>query len=134
MRTGAAGGAVIVIVGVLAGCGGGGNGTSAASCTGPQVTFSPAQAVVGQEVTATVEWLRSGCDDTGGADEERPLVDVPVSFVQGSTSVPLGEVSAAGARYGATVVFPVPAAAVPGPAGLGVAGFGDLSATLTVLP
>jgi len=132
MRIGAAG--AVTALGLLAGCSAGGGGTSAASCTGPQVTLAPTQAAVGQEVTATVEWLHSGCNDTGGADEERPLVDVPVSFVQGSTTVLLDEVSGAGERYSATLVFPVPAEATPGPAGLAVAGSGVSPTTFTVLP
>jgi len=132
MRIGAAG--AVAGLALLAGCSAGGGGTSAAACAGPQLTLSPAEATVGQQVTATVEWLHSGCDDTGGADEERPLVDVPVSFVQGGTTVLLDEVSGTGERYSATLVFPVPAEATPGPAELTVAGSGVLPATLTVLP
>ena len=122
---------LLALAALLAGCAGGGAG-AAASCVGPLVSLSPASAAVGDEVTVDVEWLREGCNDTPGADEERALIDVPVSFVQGGTEVRLGTVSGTGERYAGTLTTAVPSAGVPGPAVV-VVGEGS-SAALTVLP
>jgi hypothetical protein len=121
-----------VVAVLLTGCGAGGAAGAAASCVGPQLTLVPDRAAAGQQVTLSVEWLREGCDDHTGADEERPLTDVPVSFVQGATTVPLGAVSGTGDRYAGSLTVAVPGDAGPGPAEvrLGAGGRADL----TVLP
>jgi hypothetical protein len=114
------------------GCGAGGGAGAASSCVGPQLTLVPDRAAVGQEVTVGVEWLREGCDDHPGADEERPLTDVPVSFVQGATEVRLGTVSGTGDRHAGSVTVTVPSSAGPGPAEVRLGAGGR--AGLTVLP
>ena len=116
---------------LLVGCGTGGAG-AAASCVGPQVTLAPGAAAVGEEITVTVEWLREGCNDHSGADEERPRTDVAVSFVQGESEVPLGTVSGTGERFSGTLTAVVPAVGRPGVATVGVGP--GASAELTVLP
>ena len=83
-------------------------------------------------MTVRVEWLHEGCDDHSGADEERPLTDVPVAFVQGGTEVRLGTVSGTGERYAGTLTAVVPPGGVPGAAVVTV-GEGS-TAALTVLP
>jgi hypothetical protein len=70
---------------------------------------------VGDDVTVRVDWLREGCDDYSGADEERSPTDVPVVFVQGGTRVPLGTVSGSGDRHAGDLTVPLPEAA-PGAA------------------
>jgi hypothetical protein len=125
-------GAAVVLLSALVSSGCAGSGGVAASCVGPQVALTPAEAAVGERVTVTVEWLREGCNDYTGADEERASVDVPVSFVQGDTRVHLGAVSGTGDRFSATLTATVPADGAAGPAEVVV---GDsATADLTVLP
>jgi hypothetical protein len=125
-------GTVLLLALLLAGCGADGLG-GAASCVGPSVTLDPVQARVGDDVTVTVEWLHEGCNDHDGADEERALRDVPVSFMQGGTRVLLGTVSGTGERYTGSLAAPVPAEAAPGAAVIAVGGDGN-TADLTVAP
>ncbi|GAB3353509.1 hypothetical protein [Modestobacter lapidis] len=101
---------------LLAGCGAGGG--AVAACVGPQVTLSPTEGPPGTPVTAEFEWLREGCNDYPGADEETAMVDVPVSFVQGGVEVPLGTVTGRGERWSATLQFTVPDESRPGGAGI----------------
>jgi hypothetical protein len=130
MRSQTGGTSALLLAALLAGCGGGGG--AAASCVGPTVTLTPARAAVGEDVTVRVEWLREGCNDHTGADEERPLTDVPVTFVQGDTRVPLGTVSGAGDHHAGTLTAPLPEAA-PGAASIEL-GVPAEPAELTVLP
>jgi hypothetical protein len=123
--------ALAVLV-LLTGCGGGAGGGAAASCVGPQVTLEPDRAAVGDAVSVGVEWLREGCNDYSGADEEHALTDVPVSFVQGGRTVSLGTVSGTGDRFSGQLATAVPAGGVPGPAAVTVGAYGG--ADLTVLP
>jgi hypothetical protein len=128
--------AVLLAALLLAGCGAGADGgDGAASCVGPQVALTPAEAVPGAPVTAEFELLHEGCDDHTGADEERAMVDVPVSFVQEGLDVPLGTVTGRGERWTATLEFAVPADSRPGGAAirLGDAG-GAVPGSFTVLP
>jgi hypothetical protein len=67
-------------------------------------------------VELTVQRLHEGCNDYGGADEERPRSDVPVYFTQQDTETMVGTMSAAGERYRATLRFEVPLTARPGSA------------------
>jgi len=120
----------VVAVLLLAGCSASGPG-AAASCVGPAVTLDPARARAGEAVTVTVEWLREGCNDHTGADEERALTDVPVSFVQGGVRVLLGTVSGSGERYTGALPARVPAQAAPGAAEVTL---GHVTTRLTVLP
>ena len=125
--------APLLLAGLLAGCTAGGSGI-AASCVGPSMTLTPTAAAVGEDVTVAVEWLREGCNDYSGADEERPLTDVPVTFVQDGARVPLGTVGGTGERYAGRLTAPVPQQAVPGAAAV-VLGEGEaVTADLVVLP
>jgi len=126
-------GAGVVAVLLLAGCSAGSAG-AAASCVGPVMTVDPAQARGGDPVTVTVEWLHEGCNDHSGADEERPLTDVPVSFVQDGVRVLLGRVSGTGERYTGTLTVPLPAQATPGAAGVALGSAEGTTTRLTVLP
>ena len=119
---------------LLAGCAGSGGDEVAAACVGPQLGLAPAAAAVGDDLTVTVEWLREGCDDTGGADEERPVSDVPVVLVQGGTRVQLGTVSGRGDRYAGSLTASVPGEARPGPATVVLEHGGSPAVDLTVLP
>ena len=121
---------------LLAGCGAGGGagGGVAASCVGPQVTLTPAEGPPGTPVTAAFEWLREGCNDHTGADEESALVDVPVSFEPTEGTVQLGTVTGSGERWAATLVFTVPDAAVPGPAAVRLGTEYPEPSLVTVLP
>ena len=124
--------ALSVVAALLTACAGGGGDGAAASCVGPQVTLEPDRAAVGDVVSVTVEWLRDGCNDYSGADEEHALTDVPVSFVQGGRTVSLGTVSGTGDRFSGQLATAVPAGGVPGPAVVTVGAYGR--ADLTVLP
>jgi hypothetical protein len=122
-----------LLLALASGCTSGGAGAgAAASCVGPQVTVSPAEVAVGDDVLVSVEWLREGCNDHTGADEEQPLTDVPVSFVQGDTTVLLGTVSGTGDRYTGSLTAAVPVTGVPGAATVTV--LHGNAAPLTVLP
>ena len=120
----------LLLAALLAGCGRGPG--AAASCVGPQLTLTPARAAVGEDVTVSVEWLREGCNDYSGADEERPLTDVPVVFVQGGTRVLLGTVSGSGDRHAGSLTAPVPGWAGPGTAAVRLEHGGTPSVDLTV--
>jgi hypothetical protein len=97
-------------------CGPGGTGASA-SCVGPQlVALSPDHGPALSSIDVTVDWLREGCNDYSGADEERPWSDVQVYFAQQETRTLVGTMTGAGDRYSATLRFQVPPAATPGPA------------------
>ena len=119
---------------VLAGCSAGGGSASGGSCAPPGVSLDPVQARVGDEVVVAATWLRVGCDDTGHSAEERPLTDVPVSFVQGETRVPLPAMSATGGDSSGSVSFAVPARATAGPAQVVLDAPDAPVVTLTVLP
>jgi hypothetical protein len=100
------------------------------------VSVTPSSPRAGADVVVTVDRLHDGCDDHDGADEERPLIGVPVTFVQQAVRVPLGTVSGQGETFSARLTFRLPAEAVPGPALVNV-GIGDgdgLTAQLTVAP
>lgn len=124
--------ALVLVALLLAGCGSGGG--VAASCVGPQVTLTPTEGPPGTPVTAAFEWLRQGCDDHPGADEESALVDVPVSFDTGGTAVPLGSVTGSGERWADTLVFTVPDTTLPGPAGIRLGPDFPEPTPFTVLP
>jgi hypothetical protein len=93
-------------------------GTAAsASCVGPQlVALSPDQGPALASIDLTVEWLREGCNDTNGSDEERARSDVPVFFAQQDDETLVGTVTGSGERYSATLRFQVPDTATPGSA------------------
>ena len=124
----------LLSAGLLFACGGTGGPGAAASCAGPQVALSPAQGAAGTPVTAGFEWLHEGCDDYSGADEERALVDVPVEFVQGGATLPLGSVTGSGERWADSLVFAVPDAARPGPAEIRLDAPAPGATPFTVLP
>ena len=131
--TGAAAAAAL-LAGVLTACGPSGGVGAAGSCVGPQVTLTPAEGTPGSPVTAAFEWLREGCNDHTGADEESALVDVPVTFDSGGTQVPLGSVTGSGERWADTLVFTVPDTALPGPAGIRLGPDFPEPTPFTVLP
>jgi hypothetical protein len=64
---------------------------SAASCSAPTITLSPASGRAGTEATVSGQGWVSGCDDTGGgscfgstdgeAEPSRPYTDVTLAFV-----------------------------------------------------
>ena len=123
--------AVLLVV-LLPGC----TGEEAAevSCAAPEMSVAPSEAHVGDEVVITMARLQQGCSDDDGSVEDRPLTEVPVSFVQGDTRVPLARVAGRGQGFGGSVSFPVPDQAAPGPA-LVTAGDDDwLTVRFTVLP
>jgi hypothetical protein len=126
-------GSSLLAAGLLSACGGPPAGV-AASCVGPQLTLTPAEGTPGTPVTAAFEWLHEGCNDYSGADEERPLVDVPVTFVQGGLEVPLGTVTGSGERWADALAFGVPDAALPGPAEIRLDGSAAGATPFTVLP
>lgn len=100
------------------GCAAGGPG-AAAGCVGPElVALTPDRGSASTSVEMTVEWLREGCNDHTGADEERPSEDVPVYFSQQDGETLVGTMTGAGERYRDTLRFQVPATATPGPAEL----------------
>jgi hypothetical protein len=126
--------ASLLAAGLLSGCGGPSGPGAAASCVGPQVTLTPGEGTPGTPVTAAFEWLHEGCNDHSGADEETALVAVPVSFVQGGRTVPLGTVTGRGERWADALVFAVPDAALPGPAEIRLDRSAPGATPFTVLP
>jgi hypothetical protein len=113
-------------------CGSGANAGTAASCVSPQlVTLSPHQGPARTSVSMTVEWLHDGCNDTTGADEERPRT-ATIYFGQQQTETPVGTMTGAGARYTATLRFDIPATAVPGPAVLSLGSEHEVVGRFTV--
>ncbi|MGY1592506.1 hypothetical protein ACI79D_11055 [Geodermatophilus sp. SYSU D00708] len=116
-------------------CGHGATAGGAASCVGLQlVGLSPDRGAALTSTELTVEWLREGCNDHGGADEERARRDVPVYFVREQTNTRVGTVTGSGDRYRATLRFQVPDTATPGPAllYLGDPSTGSVLGTFTV--
>jgi hypothetical protein len=97
-------------------CGAGANAGGAASCVGPQlVALSPHHGPAQTSIGMTVEWLREGCNDTNGADEEKPRT-APVYFGQQHTETLVGTMTGSGEHYRAALRFDVPSTATPGPA------------------
>jgi hypothetical protein len=89
------------------------SGPAHASCAGPGLSVSPAQAVAGSTVTVSGRYLFDGCDDTGGGcsgqpDPSHPLRPRTLEIVTSAGSVELGEFNPdnAGART-KQVVIPV---------------------------
>lgn len=126
--------ALALVAGALSACGHAGDGGVAASCVGPQVVLTPAEGPPGSSVSAAFEWLRQGCNDHSGADEESALADVPVSFEHAGAAVPLGTVTGSGDRWADTLVFTVPDTAVPGPAAIRLGTEFPEPTPFTVLP
>jgi hypothetical protein len=94
-------------------------GGAAAGCGGfDPVVLSPDSGAPSTSVELTVGWLQEGCNDYPGADEVRPLTDVPVIFSQRDVETQVGTISATEERYRGTMRFEVPATARPGPAEL----------------
>ncbi|GAB4082435.1 hypothetical protein GCU67_10690 [Modestobacter muralis] len=119
----------VVVLALLPGCTG-----AQASCAAPEMSVAPSQARVGDQVVVTMARLQESCSGDDGSDEDRPLTEVPVSFVQGGTRVPLARVAGRGDGFAGSITVPVPAQAVPG-AALVTAGDTDwLTVPLTVLP
>jgi hypothetical protein len=113
-------GRAIVLAATLlatAGCGTSTTSGVGASCAGPQPALAPDRAAVGQQVTYTVDFLATGCQDTNPSDEVvEPLRGVPVELVQGSGHAVVGTVSGSGERYSGSLTFAVPAWLRPGTA------------------
>ena len=109
-------GAVVALL-ATAGCGGTTTTGAGGSCAGPQAVLAPDSAAAGEQVTYTVEWLRTGCRDTDRSDEVvEPLRDVRVEVVQGTGSVVVGTVSGTDARYAGSLAFVLPGWLRPGTA------------------
>jgi hypothetical protein len=79
------------------------------------VALSPHHGPARSPISLTVEWLHEGCNDTNGANDERPRT-AAVYFGQQHTETLVGSMTGAGAHYAATLHVDVPASAVPGPA------------------
>jgi hypothetical protein len=92
---------------------------------------SPTEARPGQEVAVSVAGLHEGCNDTGGPNEEFPMTDVPVVFVQGDGSEQVGDISS-DEDFAGSATITIPADATPGAARVGV--LGSFAADVTVLP
>ncbi len=120
----------VLVCATLSGCAAG--SAPAASCAAPLVRVAPAEARAGDQVVVTVTGLHEGCNDHNGADEERPMLDVPITFLQGDTGRLVGEVSGTGETYAGRASIAVPADAEPGPATVSVAA--TFTAELIVLP
>ena len=119
---------VVVLLGLLPGCG------TDDDCRDPQVSLSPDRARVGEQLTVTMDRVRPGpdCPDDDARGDD--LVEVPVSFVQGDTRVELGRVAGPGEGFGGAITVPVPAQATPGAAQV-TAGDDDwLTVPFTVVP
>lgn len=101
---------------LVSACGSGAGAGAAASCVPPRlVTLSPQHGPAQTAISLTVEFLHEGCNDTNGADEERPRT-ASVYFSQQHVETPVGTMTGAGKHYTATLRFDVPATATPGPA------------------
>jgi hypothetical protein len=113
-------------------CGSSAGTGTAASCVAPQlVALSPQHGRALTSVSLRVEWLRDGCNDTNGADEESPRT-APVYFSQQHAETRVGTMTGSGRRYTATLRFDVPTNATPGPAVLSLGPERQLIARFTV--